>query len=255
MKIQIGTFVLATGLALSAHAQDRAVMPDAQVESNVLRALASAPELSTQDIKTTTVYGVVTLSGTATDEASRTKAEQLASRAQGVQKVIDQLTLGAAGATQAADATDPHAGMVLQSDGTYAALPPDQQAASAPLPPAGDGQAGPPPAYSQQQPQQPPYEANGAPQQNPDGAPAPLHRPMYDGRQGYAPAPVQPGRAAGWSRRHCSQRSAAAHTHQPGAEHEALAGRPDVRRYCAHRRDRRWCCRDSARRCGAGNSR
>ena len=44
-------------------------LPDAQIESNVLRALASAPELSSQNIQTSTVYGTVTLTGNVHDEA------------------------------------------------------------------------------------------------------------------------------------------------------------------------------------------
>ena len=95
MKTGFGVAVLAGGLALGAAAQQKPAVPDAQVEANVLRALASAPELSTQNIQTTTVYGVVTLSGSTTDEASRTKAENLAARAVGVQKVVDEMTIGA----------------------------------------------------------------------------------------------------------------------------------------------------------------
>jgi len=155
-----------TGLA-------QATLPDAQVEANVLRQLASAPELSTQNVQSTTVYGTVTLSGVVQNEELRTKAENLAARAQGVKKVVDQLTLGDPGAANAANEggaampqqQDPNAdpaaantdpalvnqaqpgpGMVLQSDGTYApanggdqgqqqAPPPDQQANNDQAPP------------------------------------------------------------------------------------------------------------------------
>ena len=61
--------VLAGGLSLAGMvpmvlgAQTISSTPDAQVEANVLKALAAAPELSTQDIQSATVYGVVTLSG------------------------------------------------------------------------------------------------------------------------------------------------------------------------------------------------
>jgi BON domain len=96
-------------------------MPDAQIEANVLKALASAPQLAEQAITTTTVYGVVTLSGTVQDEPSRDTAEHLAANAAGVQKVVDQLTIGpipAAGSNAAdgANGTNP----MLQSDGTMA---------------------------------------------------------------------------------------------------------------------------------------
>jgi hypothetical protein len=158
LKTVFGVTVLAGGLALSVRAQQKP-LPDAQVEANVLRALASAPELSTQNIQTTTVYGVVTLSGSAIDEASRTKAENLAARAEGVKKVVDEMTLGPATNTAADSQGDPAAvnsadpaqganGMVLQSDGSYA--------------PAQAGQEPPPPGQQAD---------NGAPQ--PQGVPEP----------------------------------------------------------------------------------
>src|SRR5271167_1474683 len=71
-----------------------ATMPDAQIEANVLKALAGAPELADQSITTTTVYGVVTLNGAVRDEPSRDLAEHLVANTAGVQKVVDQLTIG-----------------------------------------------------------------------------------------------------------------------------------------------------------------
>src|SRR5882757_7691320 len=47
-----------------------AAIPDAQIEANVLKALAGAPELADQSITSTTVYGTVTLNGTVRDEPS-----------------------------------------------------------------------------------------------------------------------------------------------------------------------------------------
>jgi BON domain len=150
MKTGFGVAVLAGGLALGAAAQQKQSVPDAQVEANVLRALASAPELSTQNIQTTTVYGVVTLSGSTTDEASRTKAENLAARAVGVQKVVDEMTVGASPDAQnqpaAPNGGDPAQGGVLQSDGTYApAAPPQDQGPQQAQ--AGQPQGAPEPGY------------------------------------------------------------------------------------------------------------
>jgi hypothetical protein len=170
--------VLAGGMTMaagSARAQDKATMPDAQVESNVLRALAAAPELSTQNIQSTTVYGVVTLTGNVQDEALRSKAENLAARADGVKKVVDELTLGATSAVaqagpdqQPADAqAGPPPGQVLRSDGTYAPTPPDaedqgppEQAQNEPMP------QGPPPPQ-----RQPLYPSYAAQQQGQGGMP------------------------------------------------------------------------------------
>ena len=185
MKTAFGVVVLAGGLTLSAAAQQKP-LPDAQVESNVLRALASAPELSTQNIQSTTVYGVVTLTGSANDEASRTKAENLVARAQGVKKVVDEMTIGAVdaqagpppdGADQA-PSPDQEAenqpaqpgnndGMVLQSDGTYAQATPEDQVPPPPSQQANDnGYPAPPQQGAPQQGQYPPRRAmygNGAP--------------------------------------------------------------------------------------------
>jgi hypothetical protein len=180
MKTGLGLAVLMGGFALGAGAQQKA-LPDAQVESNVLRALASAPELSTQNIQSTTVYGVVTLTGSANDETSRTKAENLVSRAEGVKKVVDEMTLGAVAAGQndgdPAEGNSPQAqqqgnndGMVLQSDGTYAPAPQDQ---------------GPPPPANGQ--------ANNAPPQATNQGQYPPRRTMYAN----APPPAYGGQVAG----------------------------------------------------------
>jgi len=158
-------------------------MPDAQIEANVLKALAGAPQLADQAISSTTVFGTVTLSGTARDEASRDMAEALVSNAPGVKKVIDELTIGtgtaaaavANDAQQGQDSTEMGTNPNLQSDGTMAPAPssqalPTQSSPNAAVPQQqADGQQegqqppyrpryqrpyGPPPsAYEQQQPQ------------------------------------------------------------------------------------------------------
>ena len=153
--------------------------PDAQVEANVLRALAGAPELSTQNIQTSTVYGTVTLSGNVHDDALRTKAENLAARAPGVKKVVDELTLGdtpaatadgvAAGQPSPSDPTDaPQAGQpVLLSDGTYG--PPPDGTGTQPATPQDAPQAQPEGPPQGPPPRQPMYQRNYAPSQQPSG--------------------------------------------------------------------------------------
>src|ERR1700722_11151209 len=98
----------ALGLGAIAEAQAPKTMPDAQVEANVLKALAGAPDLANQAITTTTVYGVVTLSGSVETEALRTEAETIASRSAGVQKVVDEMTLSGDMAANAQPAQDPN---------------------------------------------------------------------------------------------------------------------------------------------------
>jgi hypothetical protein len=167
----LGGIMLAGAVTFTAaaFAQQSGTVTDAQIQSNVLKALAAAPDLGTQNIQTTTVFGTVTLTGNVHNEAMRTEAENLAARADGVKKVVDELTLGDSPATTAEAA--PPAGMVLQSDGTYA--------------PADANEAEPaPPAQAQNAPPQPGY---------PQGPP-PDRRPMY---QNYAPGAPQGGQQAG----------------------------------------------------------
>jgi hypothetical protein len=160
---KVGYAILGCSLAVAtaAIAQDQPATPDAQIEANVLRALASAPELSTQNIQSATVYGTVTLTGNVHDEAMRTKAENLVARAAGVKKVVDELALGdtPAPTDQAANQQDqqgaPPNGQ-LQSDGSYAPAPPQQQAENAQPPIPGQdqpysGQQSAPPANVNQQ--------------------------------------------------------------------------------------------------------
>lgn len=120
--------MLVAGMIAAPAVWAQSSLPDAQVEANVLKSLAGAPDLANEAIQTRTVYGVVTLSGTVETEALRSKAETLASQAVGVKKVVDELALGSVTAAAAQQG-------VLQSDGTYAPADPNQ--AAAPNPAAG----------------------------------------------------------------------------------------------------------------------
>ena len=170
-------------------------VPDAQVEASVLKALAGAPDLANEAITTTTVYGVVTLSGSVQTEALRTEAETLTSRTPGVQKVVDEMTIPGEAAAQptpetgSAVADAQNSNPQLQSDGTMAppaATSPNQAsgpnyAPGAPeyrqpytgrqaAPPSGQPQAsypggyGPPQGYGQQSGYPPQQAYNSAPQ-------------------------------------------------------------------------------------------
>ncbi len=160
------------GVAISAQSNSApggsTTLPDAQIESNVLRALASAPELSSQNIQTSTVYGTVTLTGNVKNEALRTKAENLAARAQGVLKVVDELELG--------DTPPAPAGVqAMQRDpnGPPPNGQPDAptQDQAGPPPPEQSMQNGAPPADEQQMQGQsaPPPEGYKGQQAPPDG--------------------------------------------------------------------------------------
>ena len=184
-------------------AQTVSPLPDAQIESNVLKALAGAPELSTQNIQTATVYGTVTLSGNVQNEKMRTQAENLAARAQGVKKVVDELTLGDTPGTPVGDpaaqneappAEAPDSSQssqpVLQSDGTYAP------------PPDGTGSA-PPPADAQDAQNNPgaaqPPQGGYYPQQNQQqqGPPPTGRQPLGDNYASQSGAEIPGGQRAG----------------------------------------------------------
>lgn len=203
-----GAVLVAGGLLLmaagaGAQAPQGTQFSDAEVEANVLRAIAGATDLSTQNIQSSTVYGVVTLSGNVHSEGQRTEAENLAARTVGVKKVVDELTLGdtpppqqqapQAGASDAQNA--PPAGWVLQSDGTYA--PPDngQQPAAGAQPGQQPAGTQPQPAYSQPQPGYPQQQQPAYAQGQPGYQNYPQRQPMYP--QGYPPYVPPAGAVAG----------------------------------------------------------
>ena len=198
----LGAIVLSGSLmfsAVGASAQNDSTLPDAQIESNVLKALASAPELSTENIQSSTVYGTVTLTGNVQSDTLRTTAENLAARAQGVKKVVDELTLGDTPPSQAGDQSaqgQPEPGEqpdgaqanqpVLQSDGTYAPAPNGTGTSPAPGEAQDQNGAGGPPTQE------------GYPQGNPQQGPPQGRQPMYP--NGEAPqngAPIPGGQQAG----------------------------------------------------------
>ncbi len=133
LRVTREAFMLAGVVLASGSLVAQTTVPDSQVEANVLKAFAGAPELASEAITTRTVYGTVTLSGSVRDEQVRRKAETLASNADGVKKVVDELRLGGSGDGSTQQPTSlsrcrltrrcrhPRAQpLVLQSDGTYA---------------------------------------------------------------------------------------------------------------------------------------
>jgi hypothetical protein len=183
-SVLIAALLWGSGAAL---AQTKAAaMPDAQIEANVLKALAGAPELADQSITSTTVYGTVTLHGTVRDEPLRDLAEHLAANTAGVQKVVDELTIGTP-ASADNDSQQVGTNPNLQSDGTLAPAqgqnPPAQNAPNQ----SGVPQNGAP----GQQGQYPPPQPDGAQPQSPyppqqaGQYPPPYNQPPY--RQPYPP--------------------------------------------------------------------
>jgi BON domain-containing protein len=202
-SLQISCLVVAVLLAAGAVtlAQEKpAIVPDAQIEANVLKALASEPQLADQAISTTTVYGQVTLTGTVRDEASRDMAETVTSNAPGVKKVIDQLAIGivtaeANPAPEQGSSNSEDAQSESPSDEAYAPAPNGPQpeneqgnqqqmgAASESTPNSPQyGPPAPPPQESQNRQYRPPYNPSYN-QANGGQTPPPYRRP-YRAQQG-----------------------------------------------------------------------
>jgi hypothetical protein len=205
----IGSLAFAT----AAFAQGNTTMPDAQIEANVLRALASAPELSTQNIQTSTVYGTVTLTGNVHDEAMRSRAENLVARALGVKKVVDEMALGdtpappeQANPEQAnPEQANPEQANPEQANAEQANAQPDQQAAPDQQPPQSQGQlqsdgtyapAPPPPAQQDGNLAPPSQNQEAYPPQNGNTAQNPPDNGQYPGGYGPPDEAGQPGQAA-----------------------------------------------------------
>jgi hypothetical protein len=124
------------GLAATVSVAQEKTLPDAQIESNVLKALAGAPELADQTIGTTTVYGTVTLSGTVRDEASRDKAEQVVANTAGVKKVVDEMTIGVSAAAETGVSQPPEDEQEITAQATDSA---PEARATAPAPQSAQG--------------------------------------------------------------------------------------------------------------------
>lgn len=159
-------------LPLTTDAQTKQVS-DAQVEADVLKAFAADPRVAHQPLNTSTVYGVVTITGSVATEAARDAAEQIASRTPGVKKVVDQLSVGA---PQAADSNDPSLVNSMPTQGPYSQGQYSQQGAY--------------PSQGQYPPQQAgnPYPAPEGRAGDPQSYGAPAGAPGY-GQPGYS----QPG--------------------------------------------------------------
>jgi hypothetical protein len=193
------SFVLGLGLTGAAtfavapalYAQQSSARSDLAIQSDVLKALSSYPDISGEHITATTQNGTVTLAGTASSDTAKNQAQVVAATVDGVQSVVNHVTVtGGGAANNQANAKDPSDANQAQ-DGQQ----PVQQAQStdpnqqqAPYKPQDQpqpgtsgqwGQAGPPPdAQGGQIPQQP-QENQSQANQSQAGAPSDQY-PMQD---------------------------------------------------------------------------
>ena len=253
------SFVLSLGLTGAAtlaaapvlYAQQSAARSDLAIQTDVLKALSSYPDLSGEHITATTKNGVVTLAGSASSSTAKSQAQVVAATVDGVQSVVNNVAVTAGAQPDAqADAQDP----ADRNQAQDPAQEPVQQAQStdpnqqqAPYTPQAQpqpgasgqwGQAGPPPdARNGQIPQQP--EDNQAPMADPgqdDSAPPPPQRPAAPNgqypQQGYPQRPYARQPYSGQNRGYVApQLSATPLTIRPGTLFSVRTSEPlDSRR-------------------------
>lgn len=171
---------------------------DLDIQSDVLKALASYPDLSGEHITATAKNGIVTLAGTASSDTAKTQAQVVSATVDGVDVIINSITVnaGAQPTTAQSDSEDPaDRNQAQPEDPVQQAQSTDPNQQQAPYTPqsqpqpgtTGDwGQAGPPPDVQNGQiPQQP--QENQQPQQSQQ--PQENQYPMQDPGQDEAGAP------------------------------------------------------------------
>ncbi|MDE1154514.1 MAG: BON domain-containing protein [Acidobacteriaceae bacterium] len=102
MTIRVSMERMALTVALSAVALTagcKKTIDDATLANNVKQALAGDPSIAQQPLQETVVNGVVTLTGTATDDTARSVAAQDAARVAGVKEVVNNIALPGAAPT------------------------------------------------------------------------------------------------------------------------------------------------------------
>ncbi|MGB9418057.1 MAG: BON domain-containing protein [Acidobacteriaceae bacterium] len=200
------SFVLSLGLTGAAtlaaapalYAQQDAARSDLAIQTDVVKAISSYPDLRGEHITATAKNGVVTLAGTASSSTAKSQAQVVAATVDGVQSVVNNVTVtGGAQNNAQADPGDPGDQDVQQAQSTdpnqqQAPYTPQQQ----PKPGASGqwGQAGPPPDVQNGQIPSQPQENQQASQpadQNPGQEPAPPQQPAYGNPNGQYPPQQQ----------------------------------------------------------------
>ncbi len=202
------SFVLSLGLtgaatlavAPSLYAQQNA-RTDLAVQSDVLKALSSYPDLSGEHITATSRDGIVTLGGTASSDTVKNQAQVVAATVDGVRSVVNNVTVTGGGASPQADTGDPadrNSAPEDQQPVQAQSSDPDQQ--QAPYTPQQQPQPGATGNWGQAGP--PPDVQNGAipqqPQENQQAGQSNNQYPMQDpGQDGNAPPQPQQRPAIG----------------------------------------------------------
>jgi len=212
------SFVLCLGLTGAAtlaaapalYAQQSAARTDLAIQTDVLKALSSYPDISGEHITATARSGIVTLAGTASSDTAKNQAQVVAATIDGVRSVTNNVSV-VGGAAAAQDPPDRNQAQNQQPVQQAQSTDPNQQQApykpqDQPQPGATGqwGQAGPPPdAQNGQIPQQPQTDqpqAGAPPDQYPmqdpgqdstQNPPPQQQRPAYGGPNSQYPPPQQ----------------------------------------------------------------
>jgi hypothetical protein len=207
LALSLGLTGAATWVATPAlAAQQSSMRSDLAIQADVLQALASYPDISSDHITANTHNGIVTLSGTAGSETSKSQAQVVAATVDGVRSVVNNLKVagGSEGNGGGASPVQPRQKdqqpvQQAQSNNPDQPYTPPSQPSTQPQPGAEGnwGAAGPPPdAKNGQIPQQQaqgnedPSSANQYPMQDPGQDDSPQQQQSQPQQQGPAyPAP------------------------------------------------------------------
>jgi BON domain len=199
-----GAATLAAAPAL--YAQQNAARTDLAIQTDVVKALSSYPDISNEHITATVKNGVVTLHGTASSNTAKSQAQVVAATVDGVTSVINNIGVTGNASSQP-DPEDPADRNEAQADQepvqqAQSSDPNQQQAPYTPQaqPEPGSsgnwGQAGPPPdAKNGQIPQQPqgdqPEQPNSEQPNNDQADQYPMQDPGEEPGQNQAQPPQQ----------------------------------------------------------------
>ena len=121
------SFVLGLGLTGAAtlaaapalYAQQSAARTDLAIQTDVIKALSSYPDLSGERITATAKNGIITLAGTASSSTAKSQAQVVAATVDGVQSVVNNVTVtGGAQNNAQADPQDSDQPPVQQAQST-----------------------------------------------------------------------------------------------------------------------------------------
>jgi len=208
------SLILSLGLLLAGpaiavhplHAQQSGTRSDLAIESDVLKALANYPDISSEQITATTQNGVVTLNGTASSSTAVGQAQVVAATVNGVRSVVSRVKVTAgstapAGISTAAQESAPglerRPEPVQQAQSTDPEEQQRQPQSSQPPQPGAQGnwgQAGPPPDVQNGQvpPPQATQQADGYPIDDPGGQDPGGQQPQPQQPAGQQPGVQQP---------------------------------------------------------------